>query len=213
MSVSIAFTVIPDACSCLVRFNLAKQTMFSAIRTSTVFKGIDGPGAHRLRPCPRAVRGSVCDFLRIGAFTGLCQWLHHAGFLFELEQRGSKTCLDILNFHAECLTKRLMIMYYYAPGPLLWVTPLTAFATPVPPTASYYTVPQYYLPPAAPIEPTTYCPSMVYAPPVAPIEPATCCPPMAYGAPVAYQPLCYPPVPAPSPPRGEYRLGRCLLIC
>jgi hypothetical protein len=88
-----------------------------------------------------------------------------------------------------------MMMYYVAPGPVMWVTPLTAFATPVPPTATYYTVPQYYVPPAVPVEP------MMYGVPV------------VYGGPLVCEPSYYTPVPAPSPPRGEYRLGRCLLIC
>jgi len=87
------------------------------------------------------------------------------------------------------------MMFYHAPGPIMWVTPLSAFPTPVPPTASYYTVPQYYVPPAAPLEPVTY--GM----------------PIVYGAPYAYEPCYYPQVAAPMPPRGEYRLGRCLLIC
>jgi hypothetical protein len=89
----------------------------------------------------------------------------------------------------------LMTMFYHARGPIMWVTPLSAFPTPVPPTASYYTVPQYYVPPAAPLEPVTY--GM----------------PIVYGAPYAYEPCYYPQVAAPMPPRGEYRLGRCLLIC
>ncbi|MGB9022299.1 MAG: hypothetical protein WCC94_02565 [Candidatus Bathyarchaeia archaeon] len=82
-------------------------------------------------------------------------------------------------------------MFYIAPGPLMWVTPLSAFATPVPPQASYYTVPTYYVPPAAPVAPVTY---------------GT---PLVYGAPVAYEPSYY----TPSLPRGEYRVGRCLWIC
>jgi hypothetical protein len=89
----------------------------------------------------------------------------------------------------------LMMMFYRAPGPIMWVTPLSAFPTPVPPTASYYTVPQYYAPPPAPVEPLTY--GM----------------PVVYGAPIMYEPSYYAPVPAPSRPRGEYRLGGCLLIC
>jgi hypothetical protein len=89
----------------------------------------------------------------------------------------------------------LMMMFYHAPGPIMWVIPLSAFPTPVPPTASYYTVPQYYVPPAAPLEPVTY--GM----------------PIVYGAPYAYEPCYYPQVAAPMPPRGEYRFGRCLLIC
>ena len=39
----------------------------------------------------------------IRSFTGPCQWLDRIIFLFESEQRGSKTCLDILNFHETCL--------------------------------------------------------------------------------------------------------------
>ena len=85
-------------------------------------------------------------------------------------------------------------MFYYAPGPLLWVTPLSAFPTPVPATATYYTVPAYDVPPAAPVAP------------------------VAYGAPLTYStPMVYPPslytIPEISPPRGEYRVGRCLMIC
>ena len=80
----------------------------------------------------------------------------------------------------------------------MWVTPLSAFATPVPATAYYYTVPQYYIPQTAPA-----CYGM----------------PMTYGAPYEtygtypYEPCCYPQAAAPSFPRGEYRLGQCLLIC
>ena len=95
-------------------------------------------------------------------------------------------------------------MYYLSRGPMMWVTPLSAFATPVPQTATYYTVPQYYIPPAMPVDP------MMYGPPA------------FYGAPVAYAPPYYgqfpecshcAQAPAPSLPRGEYRCGRCLLIC
>jgi hypothetical protein len=89
----------------------------------------------------------------------------------------------------------LVTMFYMVPRPIMWVTPLSAYPTPVPPTASYYTVPQYYAPPAAPVEPVTY--GM----------------PIMYGAPAMYEPSYYVPFTAPSPPRGEYRLGRCLLIC
>jgi hypothetical protein len=89
----------------------------------------------------------------------------------------------------------LMTMFYVAPGPIMRVTPLSAFPTPIPPTASYYTVPQYYVPPAAPVEPVTY--GM----------------PIVYGAPFSYEPSAYPQVVAPKLPRGEYRFGRYLLIC
>lgn len=94
-------------------------------------------------------------------------------------------------------TRWLARMFYYSTGPLMWVTPISAFATPVPPTATYYTVPTYYVPPAAPEPPVTYG-----APPF-------------YGAPVAYAPSYYPYLStvSPSPPRGEYHIGRCLLIC
>lgn len=92
----------------------------------------------------------------------------------------------------------MMMMFYHAPGPIMWVTPLSAFPTPVPPTASYYTVPQYYVPPAAPLEPVTYGMPIVYGAPYAPY---------------AYDPCYYAQVAAPNLPRGEYRLGRCLLIC
>jgi len=89
----------------------------------------------------------------------------------------------------------LMTMFYVLPGPIMWVTPLSAFPTAVPPTASYYTVPQYYLPP-----------------PAAPVEPVTYGMPVAYGAPAMYEPSCYAPVPAPWPQRGEYPFGRYLPI-
>jgi hypothetical protein len=91
-------------------------------------------------------------------------------------------------------TQWLANMFYYSTGPLLWVTPLTAFATPVPPTASYYTVPTYYAPPAAPVAPVAYGA------------------PFVYGEPVAYGPT-YCSLPPISLPRGEYRFGRCLCIC
>jgi hypothetical protein len=91
-------------------------------------------------------------------------------------------------------------MLYYAPGPMLWVTPLSAFATPVPPTASYYTAPAYYVPPTEPVAPPAYGPPNAYGVP------------FAYGAPVLYEPSYY-YVPAVSPPRGEYRMGRYLVIC
>ncbi len=91
----------------------------------------------------------------------------------------------------------MMTMFYYAPRPIMWVTPLSAFPTPVPPTASYYTIPQYYVPPAAPVEPVTYGMPIMYG---APYAPYACDP-------------CYAQVAAPNLPRGEYRLGRCLLIC
>ncbi len=87
-------------------------------------------------------------------------------------------------------------MFYYSPGPVLWVTPLSAFATPVPPTASYYTVPTYYMPQTVPVAPIAY---------------GTAAP---FVAPVAYEPAYYsylPPVQAPLP-RGEYRFGRMLCI-
>ena len=84
-----------------------------------------------------------------------------------------------------------MTMYYLSRGPMMWVTPLSAFATPVPPTATYYTVPQYYVPPVEP---------MMYGPPA------------FYGAPFAYEPSYYGQFPAPSLPRGEYRYGSGLLI-
>ena len=86
----------------------------------------------------------------------------------------------------------------FTTGPVMWVTPLSAFPTPVPSTASYYTVPRYYVPPAAPI------------------EPVTCGMPVAYGVPITpvmYEPSYYAPVAAPSLPRGEYRFGRCFMIC
>ena len=92
-------------------------------------------------------------------------------------------------------------MYYLSPGPLLWVTPLSAFAIPVPPTASYYTVPAYYFPPAAPVAPLAYGPPIAYGVP------------LAYGAPVVYESSYYPYLPAVPLPRGEYRIGRCLCIC
>jgi len=107
----------------------------------------------------------------------------------------SGSSLDILNFAGGSVQERMVRMFYLSPGPIMWVTPLTAFVTPVPPTASYYTVPTYYAPPAAPEVPVAYG-----APPV-------------YGAPVAYEPSYYSYMPSVSPPRGEYRLGRCLLIC
>ena len=89
----------------------------------------------------------------------------------------------------------------------MWVTPLSAFPTPVPPTASYYTVPQYYVPPAAPVEPVTYGMPIVYGAPYAAYAP------YAPYAPYPCEPCYYLQVEAPRLPRGEYRLGRCLLIC
>jgi len=101
--------------------------------------------------------------------------------------------------------QRLMSMYYYTPGPVMWVTPLSAFATPVPSTASYYTVPQYYVPPAAaPVEPFGYGMPVVYGAPCATYAPY---------APYPCEPYYYTQVAAPSPPRGEYHFGRCLMIC
>jgi hypothetical protein len=102
-------------------------------------------------------------------------------------------------------------MFYYAPGPVMWVTPLSAFATPVPPTAYYYTVPQYYVPPpAAPVEPVNYGMPIVYGAPYAPYAPYA---PNGPNAPYPYEPYYYPQVAEPKLPRGEYRFGRCLLIC
>jgi hypothetical protein len=96
----------------------------------------------------------------------------------------------------------LMRMFYYAPGPIMWVTPLSAFATPVPPTAYYYPVPQYYVPPpAAPVEPLNYGMPIMYGAPYA-----------TYGT-YPCEPCYYPQAAAPSLPRGEYRFGRCLMIC
>lgn len=92
-------------------------------------------------------------------------------------------------------------MYYLSPGPVLWVTPLSASAIPVPLTESYYTVPLQYAPPAAPVVPLAYGPPIAYGMPV------------AYGAPVVFWPSYYSYVPSISPPRGEYRIGRCLCIC
>jgi len=94
----------------------------------------------------------------------------------------------------------MVVMLYVAPGPIMWVTPLTAFVTPVPTTASYYTIPTYY-------------PTAVQA---APVEPVAYGAPVVYGGTAPYQPLYYPyvaPAAPVSPPRGEYRLGQCLLIC
>ena len=97
-----------------------------------------------------------------------------------------------------------MTMFYFAPGPIMWVTPLSAFPTPVPPTASYYTVPQYYVPPpAAPVEPVTYGMPIVYGAPYVSYAPC---------APYPYEPCYYPQVVAPNLPRGEYRMGGGLLI-
>jgi len=110
----------------------------------------------------------------------------------------SGSSVDIFNFLGDSLDQLMVSMFYVSPGPIMWVTPLTAFVTPVPPTASYYTVPTYYVPQAAPAEPVAYGA------------------PLVYGGAVPYQPLYYPyvaPAPPVSPPRGEYRLGRCLLIC
>lgn len=99
----------------------------------------------------------------------------------------------------------------------MWVTPLSAFVTPVPPTASYYTVPTY----CAPAAPMAYGAPMVYS------EALTCGAPMVYEQPMAYDPSCAVPgyygagaapfacgVPSVSGglPRGEYQFGRCLAI-
>ena len=97
-----------------------------------------------------------------------------------------------------------MRMFYYAPGPMMWVTPLSAFPTPVPSTASYYTVPQYYAPPAAPIEPVNYGVPLAYGAPYATYAPC---------APYPCEPYYYAQAAPPSLPRGEYRFGRCLMIC
>ena len=93
-----------------------------------------------------------------------------------------------------------MRMFYYAPGPIMWVTPLSTFPTPVPATASYYTVPQYYVPQAAPIEPVYYGMPMIYGAPYA-----------TYGT-YPCEPCYYPQAAAPNLPRGEYRMGGGLLI-
>jgi hypothetical protein len=97
-----------------------------------------------------------------------------------------------------------MTMFYYAPGPIMRVAPLSAFPTPVPPTAYYYTVPQYYVPQAAAFEPVNYGMPIVYGAPYASYAPY---------APYQYEQYYYPQFAEPKPPRGEYRLGRCLLIC
>jgi hypothetical protein len=100
----------------------------------------------------------------------------------------------------------LITMFYYAPGPIMRVAPLSAFPTPVPPTAYYYTVPQYYVPQAA-AEPVNYGMPIVYGAPYASY--ASYAPTASY----PYELYYYPQVPEPKPARGEYRLGRCLLIC
>ena len=93
-------------------------------------------------------------------------------------------------------------MYYLSTGPIMWVTPLSAFtATPVPPTAMYYTVPSYYVPPEVAVAANGYGVPVDYLPPV------------SYAPAVPAGPAYYSyPVPASSP-RGEYRLGGCLMVC
>jgi len=89
----------------------------------------------------------------------------------------------------------------------MWVTPLSAFtATPVPPTATYYTMPTYYVPPENTVAPYVYGAPVSYLPPVSYAPPASYAPPVPEG-PVYYS---YPTL---ASPRGEYHLGRCLMVC
>ncbi|WP_455363470.1 hypothetical protein, partial [[Eubacterium] cellulosolvens] len=70
-------------------------------------------------------------------------------------------------------------VYYISPGPVVWVAPLTAFASPIPVTPSYYAAPAHFVP-AAPVAYSV---------------------PPGYLGPVVYEPLYY-SLPAVSPPRG-----------
>ncbi len=84
----------------------------------------------------------------------------------------------------------------------MWVTPLTAFVTQVPATASYYTVPTYYAPVVEPVAPYAYGMPMGYG------EPVPCGAPFPsyYGGP------CGVPAAYGGLPRGEYTVDGCLAI-